>query len=56
MHVYYSQRELKHCGLEILRHFELYPVLNCFKYFVIYILRQNVSKSDKKNFISVKMS
>ena len=24
-------------------------VSNCFKYFLIYIVRQNVSKSDKKN-------
>ena len=25
-------------------------VVNCFKYFLVYILEQNVSKSDKKNF------
>ena len=25
-------------------------VLNCLKYFLIYILRQNVSKSDNKDF------
>ena len=28
----------------------IHNVLNCFKYFQIYILEQNVSKSDKKDF------
>ena len=34
-----------------LKHFELQQVLNYFKYFLIYILRHFVSKSDKKNYI-----
>ena len=35
-----------------IRIFELYKVLNCFKYFVIYILEQNVSKNQIRKTIS----
>ena len=32
--MYYSQKEFKHFGLEMVEDFELYQVLNCFKYFL----------------------
>ena len=62
--IYFSQKELKHFGLEklvygILKHFEIqqvfmynFSVLNRFKYFLIYILRQNVTKNQTRKFLN----
>ena len=50
--MYCLQEKSTHFGLEVSVIYvisRLY-VLNCFKYFLIYILGRNVSKLDKKNF------
>ena len=51
--MHYSRKELKHFGLEILvvygilEHFEHY-LLNWLRYFLIYILGENISKIRKE--------
>ena len=49
--IYIVTKKWKHFGPEILGHFELKQVLNCFKYFLNIFWDKMSQKSNNKNYI-----